>query len=1048
MFSFHSPIEVWLRAYAQLISFGALPLAVVAANPWANAQTLPDRSLGSEASVVTSQGVQDLVTGGAVRSSGLFHSFEDLSVAEGRSLYFDTPLGIDHIFSRVTGHGSSTINGTLGVLGHADLFLLNPHGILFGPHAQLDIAGSFVGSTASGLQFDGFEFSAVAPESVPLLTVTAPIGLNLAAHAGTVLNQSSTAGLGLRVQPFQTLALVGGDIRLVGGRMTNRSGRLELAAVQSGTVGLSADSSGWRLDYGSVNQRGEIQLSEQSLIQTQYQLDNPASSIHLVGDGIRLRESAIATNIFDLGRGIDIELNGDRIELLDGASVQTGVGEAATGGEIRINATQMLRLQGSGNNPSFGANHNSKVLSNTVNESSGIGGAIAIKTGQLLAQDGGELLSLTGFFSTGAGGDIRIQATESLIAENSIATEFRNTIGTETKGSGRSGNLIIKTGQFQLDESYRLSSLSWVNGDGGDIEIEADSISLNGTNPFSALLPSGITALAFGSGNSGNIQIKTQDLAIAESANLITTVLGDRATIAGLFSLFFGGDFSRLVDSPGAGTGNAGDIRVMADTVRVTGVTAGENSQPSNLLSGSTASGNAGDVEITTRTLEITQGAVVGSSTAPAVSFLFGAPVPGAGSGQGGNLTVNADRILVKGSSAVFGSPSALATQALGSGDGGDTTINTRELLVRDGAFVAAGTSNSGAGGELKVTASESILVDGQSEAIQVNGQLIPAQPSTLGTFATPLNLLLINAFALPEDAPPEGDTGQLLLNTPRLEITNGGLVSVEHQGSGDAGELEINANHLRLSDKGIVSATSLSGRGGNLELNIQGILSLRRGSQVTAEAFGDEGSGGNLDIDAGVILAIPAENSDIVASSAGGAGGNITLRTGGLFGIEFREQPSLTTNDITASSDIGLDGTVNVDLLATDPSQGLTALPTTPLNPNEQISTACNSRSRTQFVITGRGGLPVDPRQDLTQFSLLEDWREAIPASVTRDGSYEFVTMPQSPRQSPPSQPSIYEAEGWHIDSNGTIRITLQGTGSSSVITDVKKKCSPFSDG
>ena len=1068
-----------------------LILGDVMASSRVQAQTQPDASLGQEASVVSSQGLQELVTGGATRGSGLFHSFEALNVGEGRSLYFSPANGIDHIFSRVTGSSASNINGTLGVLGNADLFLLNPNGIIFGANSQLDLAGSFVGSTASGLQFDGFEFSAVVPESVPLLTVTGPTGLNLTANTGSITNQSTVERLGLTVQPLQTLALVGGDIRLVGGRMTNRSGRIELAAVRSGRVGLTPDSNGWRLDYEPVTQRGNIELSEKSLIRTQYELDNPASLIHLLGSEILLRESAITTNIASSGQGIDIELDGDRIELLDGTSVNSGVAGDGLGGEVRINASQMLRLEGSGNNPFFGTNSNSKLISGTANEVAGAGGAIVIKTGQFLLKDGGEVLSLTGLFSTGAGGDIRIQATESLIAENSIETEFRTTIGSETRGSGQSGNLFIKTGQLQLDESYRLSTWSWVDGDGGDIEIEAESISLSGKNPFAAILPSGIAAVTLGSGNSGNIQITTQDLTISDSANLGTVVLGDRATIAGIFRLFFGGDFSRIVDAPDAGTGNAGNVQILAETVQVTGVNPLENSQPSNIISISRGQGDAGDLEITTQSLEITQGAAVGSTSDLAFT-LIGEPILESGQGKGGDVVVNADRILVEGIDPVSGLPSLLSTQALGSGNSGNTMLNTRELTVRDGGVVIAGTSGTGNGGTLTVNATEFVRVDGQDSPEK--------QPTAIGTSAVEPSQALREAFLLPDK--PTGDIGQLTINTPLLEITNGGVVSVEHQGIGDAGELEITtedlrlsqdgtisaistsgeggnitiktslleisnggfvsianegtgnageleitAEQLRLSHGGTISATSKSGEGGNVDLTIEGLLSLRQGSLINAEALGEAGNGGNLTIEAGTILAIPKEDSDIIANAVGGNGGNITLRTGGLFGLKFQEQPNDNSSDITASSQIGLNGTVNIDLLAIDPSQGLAELPATPLNPNTQISTVCNSPARSKFVLTGRGGLPSDPRQRLGRHIALQDWRGVEAAEASLDLMEQRSPLPSSAApsslaSSTPISP-IVEAQGWQRDSDGTIRITAENTEYYSRISDNLQTCS-----
>ena len=142
------------------------------------AQITPDSSLGTENSVVETNGNRDTINGGAVRDANLFHSFQEFNVEAGREAYFTNPNGITNIFSRVTGNNISDIQGVLGVLGNANLYLINPNGILFGENASLDVNGSFFASTADSVLFDnGFEFSAVNPDAPPLLTINIPIGL-------------------------------------------------------------------------------------------------------------------------------------------------------------------------------------------------------------------------------------------------------------------------------------------------------------------------------------------------------------------------------------------------------------------------------------------------------------------------------------------------------------------------------------------------------------------------------------------------------------------------------------------------------------------------------------------------------------------------------------------------------------------------------------------------------------------------------------------------------------------------------------------------------
>ncbi|NJM23837.1 MAG: filamentous hemagglutinin N-terminal domain-containing protein [Richelia sp. SM1_7_0] len=224
------------------------------------AQIVPDNTLGAEGSIVTPiTGLPlDFIEGGAIRNQNLFHSFQEFNIGETGAAYFDNPIGINNIITRVTGNNSSQILGLLGVLGDANLFFINPNGIIFGSGATLDLQGNFVASTASNVLFkNGFDFSTVNPQIPPLLSIDMPIGLRFREQP-----QPIDVSFGLQVQPSKTLALVGGDVNLFEGSLITQGGRIELGGLSAaGTVNFNFDSNNnFSLDYPTFTQKANVSL--------------------------------------------------------------------------------------------------------------------------------------------------------------------------------------------------------------------------------------------------------------------------------------------------------------------------------------------------------------------------------------------------------------------------------------------------------------------------------------------------------------------------------------------------------------------------------------------------------------------------------------------------------------------------------------------------------------------------------------------------------------------------------------------------------------------
>ena len=129
------------------------------------AQVIPDGTVGTTGSLTTP------IDGGTRVGNNLFHSFSQFSIPTGGSAIFNNPTTIQTIFSRVTGNTRSSIDGLIQATGNANLFLMNPNGIVFGPNAKLNIGGSFLGTTANSIKFvDGVSFSANDITTNPLQT--------------------------------------------------------------------------------------------------------------------------------------------------------------------------------------------------------------------------------------------------------------------------------------------------------------------------------------------------------------------------------------------------------------------------------------------------------------------------------------------------------------------------------------------------------------------------------------------------------------------------------------------------------------------------------------------------------------------------------------------------------------------------------------------------------------------------------------------------------------------------------------------------------------
>ena len=186
------------------------------------AQISSDGTLPTPTTVTSNNNLYFTITNGTQAGNNLFHSFQEFSIPTNGSAIFDTPNSVKNIIGRVTGNNASFLDGSLLVNSQANLFFLNPNGIIFGRNAILNINGSFLATTAEALLFsNGQVFSANPSPTDSLLTVSVPVGLQFGSRTNGITVQQSQLSL-----PSQkTLGLVGGELSLTRANLSVSGGK-------------------------------------------------------------------------------------------------------------------------------------------------------------------------------------------------------------------------------------------------------------------------------------------------------------------------------------------------------------------------------------------------------------------------------------------------------------------------------------------------------------------------------------------------------------------------------------------------------------------------------------------------------------------------------------------------------------------------------------------------------------------------------------------------------------------------------------------------------
>ena len=807
---------------------------------------------------------------GQQHGGNLFQSFSDFNINLGESATFSGPDSVNNLISRVTGGNPSTINGAFrSTLPNADVYFLNPAGLLFGPHASLDVQGAFHASTADYLRLgDKGRFDARSPDN-SLLSI-APVedfgfldntvgSISVEGRGRITASEYNGETMGLTVPDGKTLSLIGGELTFKKGTFSgtfdeeqgwtdlNRlgslqapQGRINLASVASKGEVIPIDLD---LEMASFDQLGKISVTENSFVDVS---GTKGGSIFIRGEALVFPTSRIHANT----------LTSQDVEPQDG-------------GLIDIQANQISGIDIEANNSLNEGDINANSGRINIASHQGnlhISDAVLIATSGRIniasVMDSGEMRPTPDDLTLSApGGTLTVQ--ESIIATGGLSKEKKP-----------SGDIYIRAGQFEFRDSI-MSAETDGEKTGGSIDIRAEQLTISKDgNLFPRV---GLSIESKGSGDSGDITIVVKDsLDINQGLiSVVTANTEDNAGNGGTIDL----RAKQLNVSNGSeiavgtlGPGDGGELKIKVDEA----INLSHAHFMSLTIGQMEKAGQGGSISLQAKQLRLSDGSQISASTL--------------GAGNSGDLTIKVDDTVNLSNSVFFLVSNGHMEKA---GQGGSISLQAKQLLLSEGSKIYAATAGPGNSGELKIKVDEAINLSNSRFYLISTGKMEKAgQGGSMSLQAKELHLSEGSEIFAATTGP--GNSGELKIKVDdAINLSNSRFYLVSYgqmEKAGAGGSMSVQAKQLNMTEGAQIKADTYGpGKAGNISIHIRENVELYNQSAMTSNTEnvrGESGDGGLIDLHAKRLI---LDDDSIISAESGGQG------TGGRLNIHITENASIS---------------------------------------------------------------------------------------------------------------------------------------------------------